>query len=106
MKLRTLFLLVLAASCVSPSVLPARAEAALELYGTFHAMGVIVNLTGGEDPNQNAVPSNTARAASLTAQVFRSRASAPRALWAACSGSCRAQPTMPALHFPIQTARR
>ncbi len=34
---------------------PVRAAAALELYGTFQAMGVIVNLTAGEDANQNAV---------------------------------------------------
>ncbi len=31
------------------------AAATMELYGTFHAMGVIVSLTAGEDPNQNAV---------------------------------------------------
>ncbi len=31
--------------------------ASLDLYGTFHAMGVVVNLTGGEDPNQNATGS-------------------------------------------------
>jgi hypothetical protein len=36
---------------------PARAGAAtsMELYGTFHAMGVIVSLTAGEDPDQDAV---------------------------------------------------
>jgi hypothetical protein len=39
---------------ISPSALT-RAAAALELYGTFQAMGVIVNLTPDEDANQNAV---------------------------------------------------
>ena len=33
---------------------PVRAASTLELYGTFQAMGIIVNLTAGEDPNQNA----------------------------------------------------
>src|SRR5512137_2399672 len=31
------------------------AAAQMELYGTFHAMGVIVDLTAGEDPDQDAV---------------------------------------------------
>jgi parallel beta-helix repeat protein len=35
----------------------ARAAAALELYGTFHAMGVIVTIGSGDDPNQNATAS-------------------------------------------------
>jgi hypothetical protein len=45
--------LLLAAAAAA---LPGRAGAAasLELYGTFHAMGVIVSLTGGEDANRNA----------------------------------------------------
>ncbi len=38
----------------APPALPAHAEASLELYGTFHAMGVIVHLTNGDDPNGNA----------------------------------------------------
>jgi len=39
---------------------PARrvaAATALELYGTFHALGVVVSLTAGEDANQNATAS-------------------------------------------------
>jgi len=40
------------------AALPAAAAAAsLELYGTFHSMGVIVSLTAGEDANQNAAAS-------------------------------------------------
>ncbi len=46
--------LVLAACGQTPSAL---AATSLELYGTFHAMGVIVALTAGEDANQNAVAS-------------------------------------------------
>ena len=34
----------------------------MELYGTFNAMGVIVTLTAGEDPNQNAVAALSYRA--------------------------------------------
>jgi hypothetical protein len=34
---------------------PVRAAASLELYGTFEAMGVIVNLDGGDDPDGDAV---------------------------------------------------
>jgi hypothetical protein len=33
---------------------PARAAASLELYGTFHAMGVIVTIGSGDDPDQDA----------------------------------------------------
>jgi hypothetical protein len=35
----------------------AHAATALELYGTFHAMGVVVNLTAGEDSDQDATAS-------------------------------------------------
>ena len=38
----------------TPSV---RAAALLELYGTFHSMGVIVTIGSGDDPNQNATAS-------------------------------------------------
>ncbi len=34
---------------------PARAAASLELYGTFHAMGVIVTIGIGDDPDEDAV---------------------------------------------------
>ncbi len=40
-----------------PATPPAHAAAQLELYGTFHAMGVIVTLTGGEDPDRDAAAS-------------------------------------------------
>ena len=33
---------------------PVRGAAGLELYGTFEAMGVSINLAAGDDPNQNA----------------------------------------------------
>ncbi len=44
---------------------PARAGAAavMELYGTFQAMGVIVSLTAGEDPDQDAVAALSYRVA-------------------------------------------
>ena len=44
-------LLLAAAALMAP---PARAATVLEVYGTFHSMGVIVTLTAGEDPNGNA----------------------------------------------------
>ena len=31
------------------------ASAALSLYGTFHSMGVIVNIDATDDPDQNAM---------------------------------------------------
>ena len=37
--------------------LPARAAPTLELYGTFHAMGVIVTLDAGDDPDGDATAS-------------------------------------------------
>ncbi|MFN8598731.1 MAG: right-handed parallel beta-helix repeat-containing protein [Anaerolineae bacterium] len=40
---------------VTNPIPPARAATALELYGTFQAMGVIVNLAPSDDANQNAV---------------------------------------------------
>lgn len=44
---------------------PARSGAAtvMELYGTFHAMGVIVTLTAGEDPDQDAAATLSCRVA-------------------------------------------
>jgi hypothetical protein len=50
------------AYCVLPAVLlaaavpsAAHAAASLELYGTFHAMGVIVTIDAGDDPDLDAV---------------------------------------------------
>ena len=43
---------------------PVRAAASLELYGTFHAMGVIVTIGSGDDPNQNATASVSYRTGS------------------------------------------
>jgi len=40
---------------------PARAAAALELYGTFEAMGLIVSLEAGDDPDRDATASVTYR---------------------------------------------
>ena len=39
------------------STRPARAAAALELYGTFHALGVIVTIGSGDDPDLDATAS-------------------------------------------------
>ncbi len=52
----TLIMTILLVQAISASP-SARAAAQLELYGTFHAMGVIVTLTGGEDPDRDATAS-------------------------------------------------
>jgi len=58
MNIRSLLLvLVLMAGVLSPSSSPVRAAATLELYGTFHAMGVIVTLAAADDPDQDATAS-------------------------------------------------
>jgi parallel beta-helix repeat protein len=59
MKTRSLLiLLTLLLGLCSPAPPPtARAAASLELYGTFHAMGVIVTLDAGDDPDGDAVAS-------------------------------------------------
>ena len=41
--------------CSSASLPPARAAATLELYGTFHAMGVIITLDASDDPDGDAI---------------------------------------------------
>ena len=41
---------------------PVRAAASLELYGTVHAMGIIVTLDGSEDPDGDATASVPYRA--------------------------------------------
>ena len=43
--------------CSSASPPPARAAATLELYGTFHAMGIIVTLDAADDPDGDAIAS-------------------------------------------------
>ena len=50
-------LLLLALLYPLASCPPAHADASLELYGTFHAMGVIVTLDAGDDPQRNATAS-------------------------------------------------
>ncbi len=60
MSSRFLIRLVLAIGLLAAAAPPApraQAAAALELFGTFHAMGAIVTLTAAEDPNQNATAS-------------------------------------------------
>lgn len=47
-----LVLILLAGWIAAPA--PARAAAGLELYGTFEAMGAIVDLAAGDDPDQDA----------------------------------------------------
>ena len=49
-----LLVLVLMTSILSPLSSPVRAAATLELYGTFHAMGVIVTLAATDDPDEDA----------------------------------------------------
>lgn len=53
---RVTLILGLLAGCAVP-VPRAQAATSLELYGTFHAMGAIITLSGGEDANQNATAS-------------------------------------------------
>lgn len=54
MKRRTVVLLLVFCALLAPPCAPARAAASLELYGTFHAMGVIVTLDSGDDPDGDA----------------------------------------------------
>ena len=55
MKTRSLLiLLALLAGLLLPPSPPARAAATLELFGTFHAMGVIVTLDASDDPDGDA----------------------------------------------------
>ncbi len=51
--LRIILILLAGGLLLQPSV-PARAAATLELYGTFHAMGVIVTIDGADDPDADA----------------------------------------------------
>jgi parallel beta-helix repeat protein len=53
-SLRFILVLLAGGLLLQPSV-PARAAATLELYGTFHAMGVIVTIDSADDPNRTAV---------------------------------------------------
>ena len=48
-------LVLLGLACVLWPASQAHAAAGLELYGTFHAMGVIVTMDASDDANQNAV---------------------------------------------------
>ncbi len=50
-RLCLLFLLLLG---VLPGPLPARAAPGLTLYGTFHALGVIVTVDAADDPDRDA----------------------------------------------------
>jgi parallel beta-helix repeat protein len=54
---RVFLLLALLMGIFLPFSLPAHAAASLELYGTFHAMGVIVTIAGTDDPDSDAVAS-------------------------------------------------
>ncbi|MCC6190691.1 MAG: right-handed parallel beta-helix repeat-containing protein [Anaerolineales bacterium] len=51
---RGLLLLMLLPAGLIRAQAPARAAAELELYGTFHALGVIVNVDAGDDPDLDA----------------------------------------------------
>jgi hypothetical protein len=53
----TLIVLALLTGLLLPPSPPAHAAALLELYGTFHAMGIIVTLDGSDDPDGDAVAS-------------------------------------------------
>ena len=55
MKSRSPFIVMIVfVSLLSPSIALAPADTELELYGTFHAMGVIVTIDSGDDPDQDA----------------------------------------------------
>jgi hypothetical protein len=53
-KRRAVLCLALLAGMLFPPPSPARAAATLELYGTFHSMGVLVTLAAGDDPDRDA----------------------------------------------------
>jgi hypothetical protein len=53
-RLRSSILLALVAGMLLPAPSPAGAAAVLELYGTFHAMGVIVTVADADDPDLDA----------------------------------------------------
>jgi len=52
--LRLLLVLLIVAAYL-PGVPPVRAAASLELYGTIHAMGIIVTIADSDDPDRDAV---------------------------------------------------
>jgi hypothetical protein len=54
---RGLCCLVLLAGLVLSPMSPARAAGSVELYGTFHAMGVIVTIGAADDPDEDATAS-------------------------------------------------
>jgi parallel beta-helix repeat protein len=54
---RTFLLLVFVGALLLPPCASVRAAASLELYGTFHAMGVIVNIDASDDPDNDATAS-------------------------------------------------
>jgi Right handed beta helix region len=55
MKTRLACLLLMVLLCLQwPTVPVAHAAATLELYGTFHAMGVVVTIDAGDDPDLDA----------------------------------------------------
>jgi hypothetical protein len=63
MRIRSvLILLALLLGLPVRPALPARAAASLELYGTFHAIGIIVTLDGSDDPDGDATASVAYRA--------------------------------------------
>lgn len=51
----SLIMLIVAREPIVPLSTHARATATVELYGTFHAMGVVVTLAPTDDPDQDAV---------------------------------------------------
>lgn len=59
---RTLLFLALMGALLVPSCATVRAEASLELYGTFHAMGVVVSIATSDDPDADATASVEYRA--------------------------------------------
>jgi len=58
---KNLFLLAVLVGTILSFPFPARAAATLELYGTFHAMGVIVTIGASDDPDGDATASVTYR---------------------------------------------
>ena len=70
-SMRTLMALLLVLLILSAP--PAHAAASLELYGTFHAMGIIVTLDGSDDPDGDATAAVAYRQASQAGeQPYRS----------------------------------
>jgi hypothetical protein len=97
MRIRYLLVLpILVGSFLSPFSRSARAQATLELYGTFHSMGIIVTVAPTDDPDHDAVANVMYQisGSDSTVRDFPCLASVTLVLSGAFSGWSLALPTM------------